>query len=137
MAAMEPHWFRELQNREWARMIPSLIAAERIGRNRSLSEPGTREELFWFLRQVINTTPADFAVRLHRCGTGQPVMTEIDLKGDGIYGEVVGHGFYQEETKRQTLIVDEGLTTAPTVDALTDFLWKELEHPLSNCLFDY
>ncbi len=68
-------------------------------------------------------------------------MTEIDLTGEGIYGEIVGHGFYLEgeEARRKTLAVDVALIgdAPPTLYQLTDFLWGELKEPLQDCRFDY
>ncbi len=136
---MKSHWFVELQDRAYARSIPALIAANRSGEGKSLTAPGTKEELRDFLEGVKEDMPQDFIVRLFRCETGEPMMTDISLKDAGCYGEWPWHRFRSGKTNRETLYVDQNLIGDDPLDfeQLTQFLWEKIKKPLSECRFEY
>ena len=100
------------------RTVNFLIASERIAAGRSLTEPGTYEELLAFLRHVRRTAPEGHRVIIVDCPTiHQPTVRWRPL----------------------TFPYQEGVAISGDHDlaAIALELWSRLGNSLEKCEFDY
>jgi hypothetical protein len=108
---------QEQPENRW-RTVNFLIASERIAAGRSLTEPGTYEELLAFLEYIKRTAPEGHKVIIVDCSEiHQPTVRWRPL--DFLYKEGVS------------------ISEEHDLAAIASKLWSRLSDSLEKCEFDY